>query len=149
MKPILAILIIFLSFPPAFQRQTPGKGAEAAIREVLDRQTAAWNRGDLEQFMAGYWRSPELTFFSGGRVLEGWDATIERYRHNYQAGGKEMGRLTFSDLSIEMLGPDAAFVRGRWELVMSNGERPGGLYTLIFKRFNDGWKITHDHTSAR
>lgn len=122
--------------------------AEAAVRAVLEKQVGDWNAGRLEEFMAGYWRSPKLTFFSGGRKMAGWDATIERYRKTYQAEGKEMGKLEFSDLDIQLLGPTAAVVRGRWELTMSDGKKPGGLYTLIFRKFKDGWKIIHDHTSS-
>src|SRR4030095_3234743 len=124
------------------------KSAVAEIRAVLDAQVVAWNAGKLEEFMDGYWRSPDLTFYSGGRKMSGWDATIERYRKTYQAEGREMGKLVFSDLDIQQLGPNAAVVRGRWELTMSDGKKPGGLYTLIFRRFKQGWKIVHDHTSS-
>ncbi len=124
------------------------KSAVAEIRAALDAQVAAWNAGKLEEFMKGYWRSPDLTFFSGGGKLSGWNATLERYRKTYQAEGKEMGKLAFSDLDIQPLGPNAAVVRGRWELTMSDGKKPGGLYTLIFRRFKEGWKIIHDHTSS-
>src|SRR5262245_60728343 len=96
----------------------PPKSATAEIRAVLDAQVAAWNAGNLEEFMDGYWRSPDLTFFSGGRKLSGWDATIERYRKTYQAEGKEMGKLAFSDLDIQQLGTNGAVVRGRWELTL-------------------------------
>ncbi len=120
----------------------------ADIRAVLDKQVVAWNSGKLEEFMEGYWKSPELTFFSGGRKLSGWDATIERYRKTYQSGGAEMGQLEFFELEITPLGEVAAVVRGRWKLTMSDGKQPGGLYTLIFRKFRDGWKIVHDHTSS-
>ncbi|MCW5968045.1 MAG: nuclear transport factor 2 family protein [Blastocatellales bacterium] len=122
--------------------------SEAAIRAVLDAQADAWNAGNLDEFMAGYWNSPELTFYSGGDKLMGWEATIERYRRTYQAEGKEMGRLRFSDLDLQVLGADVAVVRGRWQLTLSNGSTPGGLFTLIFHRFDHGWKIVHDHTSS-
>jgi beta-aspartyl-peptidase (threonine type) len=121
--------------------------AEDAIKQVLNDQVAAWNKGDLEGFMQGYWKSPELTFFSGGNKTQGWQATMERYIKRYRSDGKEMGQLAFSDLEVEMLGPDSAVVRGRFQLVMSK-EKPSGLFTLIVKRLPEGWRIIHDHTSG-
>lgn len=118
----------------------------APVQQVLQQQEGAWNRGDLEAFMSGYWKSPELTFF-GAEKTSGWQATLERYRKRYQAGGREMGKLEFSDLQIVALGPESAFVRGSWKLRMSDGKTPHGLFTLVFRRFRDGWKIVHDHSS--
>ncbi len=120
---------------------------KSAIRQVLDAQAAAWNKGDLEGFMAGYWESPDLTFSSGKEQARGWQATYQRYRKRYQAEGREMGRLTFSELTIEVLGADSAFVRGRYSVVTSK-ETLGGVFTLIFKRLPEGWRIIHDHTSG-
>jgi beta-aspartyl-peptidase (threonine type) len=121
--------------------------AKKPIQKVLDDQVAAWNKGDLEDFMAGYWKSDELTFFSGKDVTKGWNATLERYKKRYQADGKEMGKLTFNELKIELLGDEGAMVRGRWKVVTSK-ETLQGLFTVIFKKTGDGWKIVHDHTSA-
>ena len=128
--------------------QSPASADAGAVEQVLREQSAAWNRRDLEAFMASYWNSPSLTFYSGAEISAGWQATLERYRLRYQATGKEMGRLVFSDLRIEMLGPESAFVRGSYELTMSDGKTPHGIFTLIFRKFPDGWKIVHDHTSA-
>jgi len=130
------------------QNTAGAEGPKAAIEQVLRTQQEAWNRHDLESFMAGYWNSPELTFFSGAKENHGWQSTIERYRATYTSAGHEMGRLEFSGLRIERLGVDAAFVRGAWELTMSDGKTPHGLFTLIFRKFPEGWKIVHDHTSA-
>ena len=132
--------------PGDAQAKTAG-AAGAAVRVVLDKQVAAWNRGDLEGFMAGYWNSPDLVFQSGATLTRGWQATLERYRHRYQAEGKEMGRLRFQDLDVQLLSVDAAFVRGRWHLTMKDGSEPGGLFTLLARRIGGEWKIVHDHTS--
>ncbi len=120
---------------------------ETAIRAVLDAQVKAWNKGDLEAFMAGYWKSDHLTFISGSEQTQGWQATLERYRKRYQAKDSEMGQLRFSELKIESLGPDAALVRGRFQLERSK-DKPSGRFTLIFRRFPEGWRIIHDHTSS-
>ena len=98
--------------------------------------------------MAGYWNSPELTFYSGGTVTTGWQPTLERYQKSYQAGGHEMGKLEFSELQVVTLAPDSAFVRGHWQLTMSDGKTPHGLFTLVFRKLPEGWRIIHDHTSA-
>jgi len=121
---------------------------ERAIEKVLRKQQQAWNRHDLEGFMAGYWNSPQLTFFSSAQEHDGWQATLDRYLATYASPGHEMGTLEFSGLRVEVLGRQAAFVRGAWKLTMSQGKTPHGLFTLVFRKFPEGWKIVHDHTSA-
>jgi beta-aspartyl-peptidase (threonine type) len=144
----LAVIIFALLLPAV--RADLAEDAEAAkkaIQKVLDDQDAAWNKGDLEGFMKGYWKSDKLTFFSAGTRTQGWQATLERYQKKYQGEGKEMGKLTFSELEVEILGPDAAVVRGRFQLVTSK-EKPTGLFTLLLRKFPEGWRIVHDHTSG-
>jgi beta-aspartyl-peptidase (threonine type) len=119
-------------------------GPEEAIPAQLDAQAAAWNAGDVEGFMRGYWQSPELTFSSGGTVTRGWEPTLARYKQRYPDRAA-MGHLTFSDLDIVMLGRDAALVLGRWRL---ERDKPvGGNYTLVLRRIGGQWLIIHDHTS--
>lgn len=147
-----AIAVVFMVLAIAVcanakQGKSVPEPALKEIRAVLDRQVQAWNRRDLEGFMQGYWRSPNLTFYSGGTSVSGWDETLARYRNRYQSAGNEMGKLEFLDLKIESLGSSAAFVRGRFHLTMSSGES-GGLFTLTFRKFANGWKIIHDHTST-
>jgi ketosteroid isomerase-like protein len=144
----LAFSFTVLIFTAGVPAQKLEAQVRPAVQQVLQKQQDAWNRHDLESFMAGYWTSPELTFFSGAKVTRGWQSTIERYRKTYQSQGREMGKLEFSDLSIQPLAPDAAFARGAWHLTMSDGKTPHGLFTLIFRKFPEGWKIVHDHTSA-
>lgn len=125
----------------------PLEGAEMEVRKLLDDQMAAWNKGDLDGFMAGYWNSPELTFYSGGTVTKGWQPTMDRYRKRYGSDAKSMGTLAFKDLQIEVIGLQAALVRGRYELIR-DGKKDTGLFTLLVKRFPKGWYVVHDHTSG-
>jgi beta-aspartyl-peptidase (threonine type) len=129
--------------------QAKPENAVADIKAVLTKQVDAWNRGDLEGFMAGYWNSDKLSFYSGDDITTGWQATLARYRKRYQAEGKAMGWLTFSNIDVTVLATDAAYVRGRWKLDLPDKTSPDGLYTLIVKRIDGNWRIVHDHTSAK
>ena len=116
------------------------------VRRVLEAQEAAWNRGDIVQFMEGYAKSDQTTFVSGENVTRGWQTVMDRYRAKY-SDREKMGTLTFSELEITPLAPDAAVVLGRWELKRPN-DNPHGHFTLIFRKTADGWRIVQDHTSS-
>lgn len=137
--------LLVWSWPAA--AQAPDDPVEA-IKQVLKVQEFDWNRGNLDGFLRGYWNSPKVVFLSGGDRNVGFEAMRDRYRKRYQAEGRAMGKLVFSEVEIEPLGADSAFVRGRWGLTMPDGKAPGGLFTLIFRKLPGGWKIVHDHTSA-
>jgi ketosteroid isomerase-like protein len=124
-----------------------GNAQDKDIRTVLDDQAVAWNKGDLEGFMKGYWNSKDLTFYSGKDKKLGWQETIERYKKRYQGEGKEMGKLTFSELEVQIISADHAIVKGRWKVEMKK-ETLDGLFTLVMKKFPEGWRIVHDHTSG-
>ena len=143
---VAAFLLMAGAFGPAYARNSPT--VDEAVRAVLQSQVEAWNRHDLQAFMAGYWNSPQLTFFSGTTQTQGWEPTLERYKRTYQSEGRAMGQLSFTDLQVEALGSDAAFVRGRFQLIMPDGKHPHGVFTLIFRKFPEGWRIVHDHTCA-
>lgn len=143
----LAACAVSIGDRSGYDRGDFGDPARGAILEVLDRQAAAWNRGDLEGFMADYWRSPELVFTSGGRVQRGWQTTLDRYRATYGGSTETMGTLAFHDVTIHPLARDAAWVLGYWELDRG-GEEIGGVFTLVFRRLDGEWKIVHDHTSV-
>ncbi len=119
----------------------------AAVRAVLDAQVAAWNRGDIEEFMKGYERADGIVFVSGDSVTRGWQTVFERYKKNYDSREK-MGTLAFSELEIKPLSPFYTTVVGRWQLTRAGGETPHGRFTLIFRRTAEGWRIVHDHTSS-
>ena len=148
MRDFIVLMGVIAGLAISSAAQDGGDAARAAIRKVIAEQQAAWNRQDLGGFMAGYWNSHELTFFSGAHESKGWQAALDRYKKNYQGAGHEMGKLEFANLRIEMLGPEAAFVRGEFHLTMSDGKTPHGLFTLVFRKFPEGWKIVHDHSAG-
>jgi len=127
---------------------TPAPDAIKDVRLVWTAQVEAWNRGDLDAFMAGYWQSPDLVFFSNGTETRGWQATFDRYRARYQAEGKQMGTLDFPELEILALGPEAAMARGRWRLKMPDGKELSGMTSVVFRKLPEGWRIVHDHSSS-
>ena len=85
------ITVLAITMAAQKQKDDASPNVDAAVRAVLDAQVAAWNHHDLEGFMAGYWNSPELTFFSGATETKGWEPTLERYRRSYQAEGTRHG----------------------------------------------------------
>ena len=124
--------------------QPPNSVAE--IQSVLGAQQDAWNRGDIDAFMNGYAQSASTVFVTEDEVRRGWETVRDRYRIRYSDRAK-MGTLSFSDIEVTMLSPDAAIVLGGWRLKRASDE-PHGRFTLIFKRLPEGWRIVHDHTSA-
>ena len=144
----LIVVVFLLGNLASSAAQTNSRDVKsiAAIRAVLDAQTAAWNRADIEGYMDGYERSPHIVFISGDRLTRGWQTVLERYKRTYNTREK-MGVLTFSDVEIEILSKDAALVFGRWHLRRAKDE-PHGRFTLLFRKTKAGWKIVHDHTSS-
>lgn len=125
--------------------QSKDEKIKADVRKVMDEQVAAWNKGDIDGFMKGYWNSPQMTFVSGNNVTKGWQPTLERYKKSYDSRAK-MGVLSFTDLEITVIGKESAVVLGRFTLVREK-DKPTGMFTLNFRKFKDGWKIILDHTS--
>ncbi len=141
-----ALLFVFAcAAAPHRERFVPAD--EVAIRAVMASQAAAWNRGDLDGFMAGYAHSPELVFTSGGTIRHGYDETIVKYKAKYGTAKATMGHLAFELLSIQHLGADGAIVLGRWQLT-GTPNAAGGVFSVALERQAAGWFIVHDHTSA-
>jgi uncharacterized protein (TIGR02246 family) len=116
------------------------------ILTVMRRAEADWNAGDLEAYMDCYWRSDALRFAGGGGLRRGWQDVLEAYRKAYP-DRESMGVLSFSDLDVTVLAPDTALVVGHWRIERGD-EAPHGVYTLLLRRLDAGWRIVHDHTSA-
>jgi ketosteroid isomerase-like protein len=142
--PLVAVGVMVFGYrggPP------PGEDKEvAAVRAVIEAQQAAWNRGDIDGFMAGYAKEETTTFVSGDTITRGWQTVLDRYRKNYDSRAK-MGTLTFSELEFKPLSPVYIMATGRWQLAR-DADTPHGRFTLIFRRTQGGWRVVHDHTSS-
>jgi ketosteroid isomerase-like protein len=155
---LLVPLVLLLASPrrlcvsqaPSAGREQNGSDAQLAaeqeaIRALLTAQVSDWNRGDVRAFMQGYWSSPKTEFVGSNGILRGWRTVLERYRKQYPDRAA-MGHLSFSGLEINALAPDAALVVGHWQLKRQS-DAPGGVFTLVLKKFPEGWRIINDHTS--
>jgi ketosteroid isomerase-like protein len=149
---LLAALLLVALLPISLSGQSAAKAKKhddkivVAIRTVLDAQSDAWNRGDIEGYMDGYDRSPATEFVGGDSITRGWQPVLDRYRKKYDSRDK-MGVLTYSDVEITIIGNDAALVLGRWRLKRASDE-PHGTFSLLFRRTKAGWRIVHDHSSS-
>jgi ketosteroid isomerase-like protein len=118
---------------------------EKKIRHIMATQEMAWNKGDLEAFMDGYWRSDSLKFIGSRGLTYGWQATLDNYKKGYP-DTDAMGKLKFTILSVEVLSGKSAFVIGKWHLTRKAGDL-SGHYTLLWKKLKGKWVIVADHSS--
>jgi ketosteroid isomerase-like protein len=121
--------------------------AQKQILALLEAQAAAWNRGDIDSFVEGYWKSEETLFVGAGGVKKGFQSVLDRYRHDYP-DRKAMGQLSFSNLEVHVMCKDSAYTIGEF-MLKRDKDQPSGFFTLYLKKFADGWKIIVDHTTAR
>jgi len=143
----VAVLALALTPCVALAADVSAPAAPSAeILSLLQTQAEAWNRGDIDAFMQTYAPVDDLRFASGGSVTYGWKPTLERYKRRYPDRAA-MGTLTFSELAVTELSPDAALVFGHWQLTRAT-DAPHGLFTLLVRRTPAGWKIFADHTSS-
>lgn len=143
MKRVGFILLLLLAI--TCQETVAQSKSEQAIRVILSEQTAAWNIGELENFMNGYWNNDSLMFIGKSGVTYGYDKTLANYRKGYP-DKTAMGTLAFTLLKVEKLSSKYYFVVGKWHLTRTIGD-VGGHYTLLFKKIKGQWVIIADHSS--
>ena len=147
MKKVIFLFILF-STEKIFAQSTPSRtagGDEATVRKILATQNAAWNRGDVNAFMVGYWHSDSLMFIGKSGVTYGWQNTLNNYKKNYPDTAT-MGKLQFTLITVKPLSKKYYHVVGKWHLTRSVGD-VGGHFTLLFKKINREWVIIEDHSS--
>ena len=142
-------VLVSISVVHGSSKVAPGSSEGAALEEisaVLDTQTADWNRGDIEAFMKGYRNASDTEFVGVSGIKRGYDSVIQRYKQSYP-GASAMGHLTFSGQTIHVLDSKSAYVVGEFHLERKMGNA-SGVYTLIMRKFPEGWRIVHDHSTA-
>src|ERR1051325_2316412 len=143
---IVGTLGVFAVVTKSTHPEDSAQRDRAAIEAVLKVQQKAWNEGNVDAFLGGYWHSEELTFSGAQGISQGFNTVRERYKKSYP-DRQSMGTLDFSGLETRLLGPDAALVLGHWHLTREKGDI-GGVFSLVLQRFPEGWRIIHDHTSV-
>lgn len=118
---------------------------DAVIRQLLQTQTAAWNRGDIEGFMQTYWHSDSLLFIGKSGVHYGWQSTLENYRRGYP-DSTAMGKLSFDIIELRRLSADHYYLVGKWMLARQAGDL-SGHFDLLIRRIRGRWLIVADHSS--
>ncbi len=139
-KIILSIAVLFVLAGAKAQSKD-----ETAVRDVLETQRLAWNEGNVEKFMEGYWKSDSLMFIGKSGVTYGWQKTLENYKKGYPDTAA-MGKLIFNILEVKRLSVMYFFVVGKWHLTRSIGDVEGH-FTLLFKKVKNKWVIVADHSS--
>ena len=146
MKKLLSLGVFLAVFLAGATANAEPSDAEAELRALLNAQAAAWNRGDLEAFMDTYWNSEKTAYVSSNGIERGWQAVLDRSKRVYP-DRRAMGTVEFSGVEISLLSPAAALVLGHWHL-QTDGPDRGGVFTLVVRKFPEGWRIVHDHTSV-
>lgn len=140
MKSLMLMALISLSISSFGQSKD-----EKEIRALLARQNAAWNRGDLDAFMIGYWENDSLMFIGKSGITYGYKNTLTNYKKNYP-DTMVMGKLTFTIIHIKQLSPQYIHVTGKYHLARTIGDA-SGHFTLVFRKINAKWAIVSDHSS--
>ena len=137
------IIFVLLAFSIVTKAQKPTE--KQAILNVLEKQRADWNKGDVEAYMQGYWKSDSLLFVGKSGPTYGWQKTLENYKKGYPDTAA-MGKLNFDILQVKRLSAIYFFVVGKWHLTRSIGNVEGH-FTLLFRKVKNKWVIVADHSS--
>jgi ketosteroid isomerase-like protein len=138
-------LLCFFLFLFLLQQTRAQNKDEQAIRKILSDQTIAWNAGNIEEFMKGYWNNDSLMFIGKSGVTYGYQNTLMNYKKNY-SNADAMGTLSFDLIKVQRLSSDYYFIVGKWHLKRTIGD-VGGHYNLLFRNVNGSWVIVADHSS--
>lgn len=147
--PFLPMMSAVFANPQATRPATSAQSDNPVFSElaaIMDKQSAAWNRGDIAEFMKPYWRDDRMTFSSGGTTERGWEPTYQRYKKKYPDQAT-MGKLVFGNLESQELGSDVILMLGTWKLERADPAQ--GNFSLVWKRIDGQWVIVHDHSSLK
>jgi ketosteroid isomerase-like protein len=144
MKYWVFFILFFVLISNSNAQQKKASEKEMII-SVLMAQRNAWNRGDMEAYMEGYWKSDSLKFIGKSGIQYGWQKTLENYKKSYP-DKTAMGQLEFTVIKVDLLSKSSAFMIGKWKLTREK-DTPQGHFTLLWKKIDNKWKVTADHSS--
>ncbi|MCC6600209.1 MAG: nuclear transport factor 2 family protein [Crocinitomicaceae bacterium] len=145
---VVLIAVFLLTVDSCGERQehiTTTDDNRTIIRQVMDKQQEDWNKGNIDGFMQGYWKSDSLQFVGKRGITLGWNSALNNYKESYPDAAA-MGRLQFSNIAVEILCDDLAYATGKWELFRTS-DTLEGHYSLLWKKLNHQWVIVSDHSS--
>ena len=151
MKKFLIVVLLATTFMVSAQRRKPAKIKQQVpdktlILKLLINQKNAWNDGNLEQYMMGYWKNDSLAFIGKRGITKGWQATLDNYKKSYP-DKESMGHLDFEILKVEVISPTHAYVVGKWNLTRKEKGNLAGYFSLLLKKYDKKWVIVSDHRS--
>ncbi|KAA5533478.1 DUF4440 domain-containing protein [Taibaiella lutea] len=142
MRNIAATLLVLICIQFTLNAQSQD---EQSIRNILAKQSAAWNEGNIEGFMKGYWENDSLMFIGKKGLTYGWKNTLNNYKKSYP-DARAMGQLTFTIIKLKPLSNQYQEVIGKWHLKRDDGNLEGH-FTLLFQKIKNNWFIVMDHSS--
>lgn len=147
-KTSIGMLLSAIVFTPHAWAANCKEQVEKGVKQVVEKQVADWNRGELDSFLTGYLKSPDISYVSDDGEILGYYALMARYAEKYGADKKSMGQLSFSKMRVVELGPKNALCVGHWSVKRNAGAPVEGVCSLVLENTDKGWKIIHDHSSS-
>ncbi|MFC5270061.1 YybH family protein [Adhaeribacter terreus] len=138
-------LVILCCLAGCMSTKFRSESTKTRTKDVLDQQVIAWNKGDLNGYMQGYWKSDSLEFIGKNGVTYGWEKTLQNYQRSYP-NAEAMGQLALTILRVEDINSSTAYVTGKWTITRTAGNLEG-YFTLLFRKIDEEWKIVSDHSS--
>lgn len=124
----------------------PKGDAVKEVKQALEGQISAWNKGDLETAMTFYWNSPEMLWISKNGTEKGYQEVYDMFLQDFTDRSK-MGVYTYDPLYIEQVSKEAVYFVFRWKIELDGKRLMGGVSSQVWKKIGGRWVVTSEHAS--